>query len=116
MGDRRAGVTRRLIWLSVGVLLAGSLVISGLSSSSTPTAAPSVATSQPQLQSQQTQSSGLSNNHYYKNSDGNFVHSPAYSDAIPEGATAQCVDGTYSFSQHRQGTCSRHGGVDEWLN
>ncbi|HEY0812030.1 MAG TPA: DUF3761 domain-containing protein, partial [Pseudonocardia sp.] len=26
-----------------------------------------------------------------------------------------CGDGTYSSSQHRQGTCSRHGGVAAWL-
>jgi hypothetical protein len=32
------------------------------------------------------------------------------------GATAQCVDGTYSYSQHRSGTCSRHGGVARWIN
>lgn len=29
-------------------------------------------------------------------------------------ASAQCVDGTYSYSVHRQGTCSHHGGVSEW--
>ena len=28
--------------------------------------------------------------------------------------TAQCVDGSYSYSAHRQGTCSWHGGVREW--
>jgi hypothetical protein len=33
----------------------------------------------------------------------------------PAGATALCNDGTYSFSQHRSGTCSHHGGVREWL-
>jgi uncharacterized protein with FMN-binding domain len=33
----------------------------------------------------------------------------------PAGATAKCRDGTYSFSQHRRGTCSHHGGVEEWL-
>jgi hypothetical protein len=33
----------------------------------------------------------------------------------PAGATAKCNDGTYSFSQHRSGTCSGHGGVAEWL-
>lgn len=27
------------------------------------------------------------------------------------GATAKCNDGTYSYSQHHQGTCSHHGGV-----
>jgi Protein of unknown function (DUF3761) len=31
--------------------------------------------------------------------------------AAPPGATAQCRDGTYSYSQHRSGTCSHHGGV-----
>jgi hypothetical protein len=33
----------------------------------------------------------------------------------PPGATARCRDGTYSFSQHRSGTCSHHGGVAAWL-
>ena len=33
----------------------------------------------------------------------------------PENATALCKDGTYSMSQHRSGTCSRHGGVERWL-
>lgn len=35
--------------------------------------------------------------------------------APPPGATAVCRDGTYSFSQSRSGTCSRHGGVARWL-
>jgi hypothetical protein len=30
------------------------------------------------------------------------------------GATARCRDGTLSYSAHRQGTCSHHGGVAEW--
>ncbi len=70
---------------------------------------------------QQTQpvnsGSGLSNDNYYTNSSGNEVHSPAYSDdnSVPSGATAKCKDGTYSFSQHRSGTCSGHGGVAQWL-
>jgi Protein of unknown function (DUF3761) len=34
----------------------------------------------------------------------------------PPGATARCRDGTYSFSQHHQGTCSHHGGVAMWLD
>ena len=59
--------------------------------------------------------SGLSNNNYYTNSSGNEVHSPAYDNVVPAGASAQCGDGTYSFSQHRSGTCSHHGGVAEWL-
>jgi uncharacterized protein DUF3761 len=36
--------------------------------------------------------------------------------APPPSATAQCRDGTYSFSQHRSGTCSHHGGVARWLD
>lgn len=58
----------------------------------------------------------LSNDNHYTNVDGQSVHSPAYSSGgVPAGATAQCADGTYSFSQHRQGTCSHHGGVAQWL-
>lgn len=49
---------------------------------------------------------------YYRNSDGNCVHRPSDN---PSGATAQCKDGTYSYSQHRSGTCSGHGGVKTWL-
>jgi Protein of unknown function (DUF3761) len=33
----------------------------------------------------------------------------------PPGATALCRDGTYSYSKHRSGTCSGHGGVKKWL-
>jgi hypothetical protein len=54
--------------------------------------------------------------HYYTNSDGQRIQSPTYSKTIPAGATAQCRDGTYSFSQHHQGTCSHHGGVAKWLD
>ncbi|WP_442875763.1 DUF3761 domain-containing protein [Actinoallomurus sp. NBC_01490] len=32
----------------------------------------------------------------------------------PSGATAKCKDGTLSYSQHHQGTCSHHGGVAIW--
>jgi len=58
----------------------------------------------------------LSNNRVYTNVDGRTVHSPAYSSrGIPAGASAQCHDGSYSFSQHRPGTCSHHGGVAKWF-
>lgn len=57
----------------------------------------------------------LSNNNTYVNVDGNEVHSPAYAPSVPVGASAVCRDGTYSFSQHRSGTCSGHGGVARWL-
>jgi hypothetical protein len=60
----------------------------------------------------------LSNNRYYTNSDGNIVHSPTRVEAgcASVGATAQCRDGTCSFSQSHRGTCSRHGGVSRWLD
>lgn len=51
---------------------------------------------------------------YYINSDGDTVQSPTYYDYVPSGATAQCGDGTYSFSRSRSGTCSHHGGVATW--
>ena len=34
--------------------------------------------------------------------------------AGPNGATAQCKDGTYSKSMHRSGTCAGHKGVATW--
>ena len=34
----------------------------------------------------------------------------------PTGATAKCKDGTYSKSKHHGGTCSKHGGVDQWMD
>jgi hypothetical protein len=61
-----------------------------------------------------TSSNNLSNDNYYTNVSGNTVHAPAYSSSVPSGASAKCGDGTYSFSQHRQGTCSHHGGVSVW--
>ena len=51
----------------------------------------------------------------YTNVDGNEVPSPYKASSAPAGASARCRDGSYSFSQHRSGTCSHHGGVDEWL-
>lgn len=51
----------------------------------------------------------------YVNVDGIRVRSPVFSDTKPEGASARCRDGSYSFSLHRRGTCSGHGGVAEWF-
>lgn len=51
----------------------------------------------------------------YVNSAGNTVCRPYEASSAPAGATAQCVDGTYSYSQSRRGTCSHHGGVAKWL-
>jgi hypothetical protein len=53
----------------------------------------------------------------YVNRDGVEVHSPAHtvSGAVSPGSSAQCRDGSYSFSLHHNGTCSHHGGVSRWL-
>ncbi len=53
----------------------------------------------------------------YVNSDGNRIHVPAHTvdGSVPSGASAQCRDGSYSFSAHARGTCSHHGGVAHWL-
>src|SRR5262245_35657077 len=51
--------------------------------------------------------------HYYTNVEGRRVHRPVRLKSVPAGATAQCNDGTFSFSQHHQGTCSHHGGREE---
>lgn len=79
----------------------------------TQVAVPKIPVAQPTTQTAPSQQ--LSNDNYYTNVSGNQVHSPAYSDTVPVGASAQCRDGTYSFSQHRRGTCSHHGGVATWL-
>lgn len=54
---------------------------------------------------------------HYRNRRGEEVHAPAKStsDKAPDGASAHCRDGTYSFSRSRRGTCSHHGGVAAWL-
>jgi Protein of unknown function (DUF3761) len=52
---------------------------------------------------------------YYTNVSGHHVHRPVFASHAPRGASAQCGDGSYSFSEHHQGTCSHHGGVSSWL-
>ncbi len=32
----------------------------------------------------------------------------------PAGTSGQCVDGTYTSAQHKQGACSHHGGISLW--
>ncbi|MBB5379288.1 hypothetical protein HNQ07_004803 [Deinococcus metalli] len=50
----------------------------------------------------------------YTNVDGQQIQRPVVADTRPSGASAQCRDGSYSFSMHRRGTCSHHGGVATW--
>ncbi|WP_296598805.1 DUF3761 domain-containing protein [Phenylobacterium sp.] len=51
----------------------------------------------------------------YTDVDGHEVSSPVFTPSAPPGASARCRDGSYSFSHHRRGTCSHHGGVADWL-
>ncbi len=64
----------------------------------------------------QPDESDLNSHRHYRDKDGDEVHSPAktQSGAVPPDASAKCADGTYSFSRHHSGTCSRHGGVAQW--
>ena len=36
---------------------------------------------------------------------------PGAPSGAPSGSSAECMDRTWSFSKHKQGTCSHHGGV-----
>jgi hypothetical protein len=78
--------------------------------------APDVQTTRPKTN--QPNEADLKEHGHDTNKQGVTVHSPAHSKsgAVPDGASGQCRDGTYSFSQHRSGTCSHHGGVGRWLN
>lgn len=56
----------------------------------------------------------------YTNRDGCEVPRPEQREgptcSKPTDATARCRDGDWSFSQHRQGTCSHHRGVACWVS
>jgi len=68
-----------------------------------------------QNQQQQQKKANCTDSGTYVNSKGETVKRPENCSAAPQGATAQCRDGTYSFSRSRRGTCSHHGGVAKWL-
>ena len=63
-------------------------------------------------------SNAIIGNGTYVNSYGQTIRRPAYTTngQAPAGASAQCADGSYSFSAHRRGTCSHHGGVAQWVH
>ncbi|ARV82560.1 DUF3761 domain-containing protein [Mycobacterium intracellulare] len=54
---------------------------------------------------------------YYKAASGQCVHRPICAPAPPPGATAQCADGCYSFSENpdEDDTCHGRGGVQRAL-
>ena len=63
----------------------------------------------------QQANANCTSNGTYVNSKGQTVKRPENCSSAPQGATAQCRDGSYSFSRSRSGTCSHHGGVAKWL-
>jgi hypothetical protein len=77
--------------------------------------APPPSPAQPTPQQQHKAQPRCADNGTYVNSKGETVKRPENCSAAPQGATAQCRDGSYSFSQSRRGTCSHHGGVAKWL-
>lgn len=56
-----------------------------------------------------------SQSEYYTATSGHHVHRPVQANRPPVGASAQCGDRSYSFSENHRGTCSHHGGVSRWL-
>jgi hypothetical protein len=109
-------------WLAMAVLfllvVAPTSALSQATQSQSNTSTPQTGatpTQQTPSPNQQTAAPPRSKPHTYTNSAGQKVQSPTRSKTVPEGATAQCRDGSYSFSQNRRGTCSHHGGVRHWL-
>jgi hypothetical protein len=99
-------------------VLSLSLLFSQQVLTQTPAQAPSSGSSISRTSSAQHNSqrnSNCTNNGSYVNTRGQTVKRPENCVTTPPGATAQCHDGTYSFSQSRRGTCSHHGGVAKWL-
>ena len=64
---------------------------------------------------QQQQKPKCTDSGTYVNSKGETVKRPENCSSAPQGATAQCRDGSYSFSQSRRGACSHRGGVAKWF-
>ncbi len=95
-----------------------SLLLSQQLLTQTPTQAPSSGSSAAQTSRaphNDAAKTKCTDNGTYVNSKGQTVPRPENCSAPPKGATAQCRDGTYSFSKSRRGTCSHHGGVAKWL-
>jgi Protein of unknown function (DUF3761) len=98
-------------------VLAFSLVLpvqAQLVSQSQPTSQPSATATDSDTKPKQDKPK-CTNHGTYVNSKGRTVPRPENCSAAPNGATAQCRDGSYSFSQSKRGTCSHHGGVAKWL-
>ena len=92
------------------ILLSQQIVSQTQSPTSPSTPSPTASNAKPNADKVNCTSNGT-----YVNSKGQTVQRPENCSGPPTGATAQCRDGSYSFSQSRRGTCSHHGGVAKWL-
>jgi hypothetical protein len=100
---------------SVVPTIAAPVTIAPTTAAPSPTQLPPAPVEQQAAAPTQTYVAPLPSN-AYTNVDGNVIPGPQSAAAQPAGATAKCNDGTWSFSQHHQGTCSHHGGVAYFLN
>lgn len=93
---RRAGI-RRKKW-AVPVAIIGAVLLAGITGAIVEYAVES----QPRLACQDGS---------YVNDRGVVTCRAILSLTVPEGATARCYDGVYSFNHDSAGLCARHGGV-----
>jgi hypothetical protein len=111
-GGQSMPLRRMIVALALSFLLSQQLL------TQTPSQAPNSGSSATQTSgtpNNRPAKPGCTDNGSYVNSKGQTVKRPENCTTTPQGATAQCGDGTYSFSKSRRGTCSHHGGVAKWL-
>lgn len=116
--DQHLGAIFSHRYLRAGTFTVGAVLTDATGQTSTATCAYRWAAPAPvhaSVPAPHSSSTGSGSGDSYVNVDGNTIHSPVTASSAPAGATAKCNDGTWSFSQHRSGTCSHHGGVAEWL-
>ena len=99
----------------VSALTLAAFLLPAFAQTSQPAPQPTPTPQNPPAQQQPKPKPKCTDNGTYVNSKGETVKRPENCSAAPQGATAQCGDGTYSFSQSHRGTCSHHGGVAKWL-
>jgi Protein of unknown function (DUF3761) len=99
----------------VSALTLAAFLLPAFSQRSQPAPQPTPQNPPAQQQQQPKPKPKCTDNGTYVNSKGETVKRPENCSTAPQGATAQCRDGTYSFSQSHRGTCSHHGGVAKWL-
>jgi len=104
-----------LYFITVAAILLPQQIISQTQSPSQSPTQPSANSSAANTTKPYTAKVNCTSSGTYVNSKGQTVKRPESCSGSPKAATAQCVDGTYSFSQSRRGTCSHHGGVAKWF-